>query len=97
MRHDTFITHNKDPELWEIAKNRSAFKSHLASYLIVNTFLWLTWFMSGQHYSHNGLPWAIWPTFGWGIGLAFHYLGAYIFPKSFSTQEEYEKLQKQQH
>jgi hypothetical protein len=24
-------------------------------------------------------PWFIWPTFGWGIGLVFHFLGVWVF------------------
>ncbi|MER3498208.1 MAG: hypothetical protein C4308_05985 [Chitinophagaceae bacterium] len=28
---------------------------------------------------------------GWGIGLVFHYLSAYVFPQSNSIEKEYEK------
>ena len=79
----------KDPELWEIAQRRAAFKKHLISYLIVNAFLWGIWLFTGNQ--HNGIdilqwnfshyPWPIWTSLGWGIGLAFHFAGAYIFPK----------------
>ncbi len=94
----------KDPVLWEIAQRRASFKSHLISYVIVNAFLWAIWFMSSSRYPdfnfHNvwngHWPWPLWATLGWGIGLAFHFAGAYIFPKANSIESEYEKLKNQQ-
>ena len=93
----------KDPELWEIAQKKASFKSHAVTYIIVNAFLWGIWyFSSSQHdfsfesirWSH--FPWPLWSTLGWGIGLAFHFAGAYIFPKANSVEREYEKLKNQQ-
>ena len=84
----------KDPELWEQAKKRAGFKSHLITYLIMVPFFWLIWWFSGA-YSGGGrvhLPWPVWPTAGWGVGLFFHYLGAYVFHKESSAEREYEKL-----
>jgi 2TM domain len=94
----------KDPELWEIAQKRAGFKSHLVSYIVVNAFLWAIWFFTGnQHkglhfneWSNDNYPWPIWPMLGWGIGLAFHYAGAYVFPKANSIETEYQKLKNQQ-
>jgi hypothetical protein len=93
----------KDPQLWEIAQKRAGFKGHLVSYIVVNAFLWSIWFFTGNQ--HNGIdinqwnthhyPWPIWPTLGWGIGLAFHFAGAYIFPRVNSVENEYQKLKKQ--
>ena len=93
----------KDPVLWEIAQKRAAFKKHLVSYIIVNSFLWAIWLFSSSHYEDFNLtnirwghfPWPIWPTLGWGIGLAFHYSDAYLFPKANSVEKEYEKLKNQ--
>ena len=87
----------KDPLLWEIAKKRASFKGHLASYVIVNGFLWALWYFTSyrHHLDFEGgdfLPWPIWPTLGWGIGIAFHFAGAYIFPESNSVEREYQKL-----
>ena len=86
---------DKDPQLWYIAQRRASFKYHLATYIIVNIFFWILWYFSGRHSSHEGWPWPIWPMLGWGIGLFFHYLGAYVFPKENSVEREYEKLKKQ--
>lgn len=91
----------KDPVLWEIAQKRAGFKRHLLSFLIVNAFLWAMWYFD---YGHNNnfaefparYPWPIWPTLGWGIGLAFHYVNAYMFPQVNSVEREYEKLKNEQ-
>ena len=37
-------------------------------------------------------PWPIWTILGWGIGIAFHFAGAYIFQKSNTVEREYQKL-----
>jgi hypothetical protein len=82
----------RDEELWEIAKRRASFKYHLGTYLVVIPFLWLVWYLTGSKYSGNHLPWPVWPTAGWGIGLIFHYLGAYVFSKENGVEREYERL-----
>lgn len=86
---------DRDPHLWDIAQKRASFKSHLASYVIVNGFLWGIWFFTSGRHGHDGLPWPVWPTFGWGIGLFFHFMGAYIYPKGNSVEDEYQKLKKE--
>jgi hypothetical protein len=92
----------KDPILWEIAHKRASFKRHAIVYVIINAFLWGLWFFTGNQ--HKGInlgewetkhyPWPIWTTLGWGIGLAFHFASAYIFPQVNSVEREYEKLKK---
>jgi 2TM domain len=93
----------KDPVLWEIAQKRASFKSHAVTYLIVNAFLWGIWYMSASRHNirisdigWRHIPWPIWPTLGWGLGLAFHFAGAYIFPRANSVETEYEKLKSKQ-
>jgi 2TM domain len=83
----------KDEILWEIAKKRASFKSHATVYAIVNIFLWGMWFFN-QKDNGSGYPWPMWTTLGWGIGLTFHFLGAYVFPKVNSVEREYEKLKR---
>ena len=87
----------RDEVLWEIAKKRASFKSHLLVYLLVNVFLWGIWYFSGNSDSgnHNRYAWPIWTTLGWGVGLMFHFLGAYVFPRSNSVEREYVKLKQQ--
>jgi hypothetical protein len=92
----------KDPELWEIAQRRVSFRNHLTAYILVNIFLWALWLFTGNqrsgidvsNWSTHHYPWPIWTTLGWGIGLAFHFAGAYIFPKVNSVENEYQKLQR---
>ena len=87
---------DKDPKLWQLAQRRASFKSHLATYLLVNLFLWGIWLFSGKDDYHTGLPWPVWPTFGWGIGLLFHFMGAYVNTGFGSVEKEYDKLTQNQ-
>jgi len=90
----------KDPELWEVAQKRASFKSHLVSYVLVNIFLWALWYFTAfgnADFTEDDIlvPWPVWTTLGWGIGLAYHFAGAYIFPKGNAVEREYEKLKNQ--
>ena len=82
----------RDMAKWEIAKRRASFKSHLGVYIVINLFLWGIWFFASKESDSRSIPWPVWPTAGWGIGLLFHCLGAFVFPKSNSVEREYEKL-----
>lgn len=85
-----------EKELWKIAKKRVDFKRHLYLYIISNTMFWLTWaFSGGNEDRHHVLPWPLWPMLGWGVGLAFNYVGAYHSGKNAAVQKEFEKLKKQ--
>ena len=99
MSHHQPAPEGKDPVLWEIAQKRASFKSHALTYIIVNGFFWCIWFFSGnqheievENFRWGHFPWPVWPMIGWGIGLAFHFAGAYIFPEANSVEREYEKL-----
>jgi uncharacterized membrane protein len=60
-------------------QDRSALLWHVASYVIVNAFLWVI------------VPEAaIWVTIGWGIGLAFH-LAAYFIGDDGPDNPRYQK------
>jgi hypothetical protein len=84
----------KDPELWELAQKRVSFKTHLTVYIIINIFFWLLWYFGGTPEGGDRFPWPVWPTLGWGIGVFFHFMGAYINPKNNSVEREYQKLKK---
>lgn len=84
----------RDPRLWDIAKKRASFRTHLTTYLVVNAFFWALWFLTGgKTYGNDGVPWPVWPALGWGIGLVFHYFGAYVNQGHTSIEKEYNKLQ----
>ena len=83
----------KDERLWQLAKKRAGFQRSLASYFIINAFLWaIWWFTSGRHGYNRSMLWPIWPMLGWGIGLFFQYLNAYGGDKKDLVEKEYEKL-----
>lgn len=83
----------RDPELWALAKRRASFRYHLTSYLVVNGCLWALWYFTTPAYDMRRLtPWPFFPTLGWGIGLLFHYLGAFVFPRHDAVENEYRKL-----
>ena len=93
------VPEGKDPILWDIAQKRAGFIKHASTYVIINAFLWAIWYFGNSPLEFgraNSYPWPIWSTLGWGVGLAFHYASAYVFPKSSATEREYEKLKKQQ-
>jgi len=85
----------KDKELWRVAKKRVGFKRHLASYLIINAFLWGLWWFSKGDDNDNTFPWPAWTSLGWGIGVAFDYMGAYMSNKPNAIEKEYQKLKNQ--
>ena len=87
----------KDENLWRLAKKRADFKKHLYTYIIINTFLWAIWFVTMGHEEMNWYTaWPIWPTLGWGIGIAFNYFDAYHGSKADLVEKEYEKLKREQ-
>ena len=61
-------------EIERLAQKRAAarlgWSIHASVYLLVHLALWIAALGSGQH-------WAIFPTLGWGLGLAIH--GAIVF------------------
>ncbi len=85
---------NRDEQLWRIAKKRAGFKKQLVSYIIINGFLWVIWWLTQgpNNYKNEGIPWPIWSTLGWGVGLAFSYYNAYHDNRENDTMREYHKL-----
>jgi len=102
-KHDLPVPEGKDPALWEKAQNRANFKSHAAIFVIINVFFWAIWLFTGHNHDLNvinwsseDLPWPMWCTLSWGVGLAFHFASAYIFEDKHSVEKEYDKLIDQQ-
>lgn len=93
--HQNDPSAQKDPELWEIAKRRASFKYHLFIYLVINAFLWAIWFFTRDNDGDGNYPWPIWSTLGWGLGLFFHFLGAYVFRKNDGVEKEYQRLMRE--
>jgi hypothetical protein len=89
-------TINRDPQLWRLAKQRAKFKSHLVVFLLVNSLLWLIWAVTSRNVGYAGLPWPLWSTLFWGLGLGIQGFATYgrINPSSWS-EREYARLQRQ--
>ncbi|WP_400192164.1 2TM domain-containing protein [Hymenobacter sp. B81] len=83
---------DRDPQLWRMARRRAAFKSHLVTYVFVNALLWAIWYFTGA-YTHGFVPWPVWPSVFWGLGLAIQGLTTYGFLNEQSWSErEYQQL-----
>jgi hypothetical protein len=54
-------------------ERKLGFYTHLSVFLVVNTGLFLLNLTQG-----SGRPWAMFPLFGWGIGLLFHGLAVFL-------------------
>jgi hypothetical protein len=79
-REPVFTPSGSEGDLRAVAvrrlKKQREFRVHLASFVSVNAFLWCIWLVSGV-FSGAWFPWPIFPTLGWGIGLAAHGADAY--------------------
>ncbi|MDB5201961.1 MAG: hypothetical protein JWQ27_1370 [Ferruginibacter sp.] len=100
MSNHSTMPEGADPVLWQTARKRAGFKSHAFVYLIVNAFLWTTWYFSHDSINadrwEGNFPWPLFTTLGWGLGLAFHFAGVYLFSKEDAVQKEYNKLKSKQ-
>ena len=89
-----------DEMLWAIAKKRAGFRKQLISYILVSSFMWGIWFMSGNRInlpnSFPSFPLPAWIMFWWGIGLAFSFANAYLLNTHGAVEQEYQKLKNQQ-
>ena len=87
-----------EEEVYEEARKRveakRGFYRHLAVYVIVNIMLVLIWaFAAG-----GGFPWFVFPLGGWGIGIIFHFLNAFVFeqkPDASTIEKEAEKIRRE--
>ncbi|HUU64534.1 MAG TPA: 2TM domain-containing protein [Dehalococcoidales bacterium] len=88
-----------EEELYREARKRveekKGFFIHLTVYIIVNIMLVLIWAFPGG----GGFPWFVFPLGGWGIGILFHFLGAFVFSRQTdwerkAIEKEVERLRK---
>ncbi|QJX47404.1 2TM domain-containing protein [Hymenobacter taeanensis] len=81
----------RDPQLWRMAKARARFKSHLFTYITVNLLLWTIWALTDRNFSP--LPWPVWSTLFWGIGVAIQGFTTYgNMERGQLSEREYERL-----
>ena len=79
-----------DQQIARMAKARVSFKMHLFVYIAVNVLLMLIWMMTSDDMPMDTLGdyWPMWTHLGWGIGLAFHGMGAYGYGSGMVEREE---------
>lgn len=65
MTHETLSSHEIERLAHKRAGARMGLVVHVTVYTLVNTGLWTIALMTGRH-------WAVFPTLGWGLGLAIH-------------------------
>lgn len=80
-----------DEKMWKKAKERVSFKKHLTTYVLVNIFIWIIWYLTTNGRLHI-FAWPIFTTLGWGIGILAHYFKAYVNDEEEAIQKEYDKL-----
>jgi hypothetical protein len=70
-------------------KSLRKYYTSLASFVIVNLFLYLLNFVTSGR-----ITWAFWVTFGWGIGMVFYTVQMFLFGGRFWDDWEKKQLQK---
>ena len=76
-------------------KRKREFKAAIAAYVVVNAALWLIWALSDERGDANGIPWPLWVTAFWGLGMvisAWNIYGQRPISES-EIQEEMRKIQ----
>ncbi len=72
-------------------KAKLGFYNHLAVYVVINGLLIVIYLATGLLPGYYSYPWFVWPMFGWGIGLLFHFLGTFVFSNT-NTEETRQRM-----
>ena len=76
-----------DKEAYQQAKRRVKLKREFKTHLAVYAGVILLLLIINLSTASDNL-WVKWPAFGWGIGLFFHALNAYVFPDKDTITDE---------
>ncbi len=91
------LENERDEFLWKLAAKRVKFKNHFIKYISVNLLFWIVWYFIDAQNERHGLPWPIFPTIGWGIGIVVHYVSVYHkTDNSGRIEREYQRLKKKE-
>ena len=63
------------------AKQKVDFLGHLTVYVVGIAFLVLV-----NLRTNPGHLWVVWPMFGWGIAILFHFMGTFVFAEGSAVQ-----------
>jgi hypothetical protein len=62
-------------------KQKVEFYGHLAVYVASTLFLALLNLLTNPHHL-----WFVWPMFGWGVAILFHFMGTFVFAEGTGLQ-----------
>ncbi len=84
----------RDEKLYMMAMKRveekRSFFIHLAAYILVNGLFWVLYLWQDS----GGFPWPAIISFFWGIGIAAHFLEAFVAVEEYgdAVEKEYRKM-----
>ncbi|WP_305425877.1 2TM domain-containing protein [Photobacterium leiognathi] len=88
MNKEITITEDEKQAI-EYVKSIKEFYSHLVTYLLVITVLFVINYFTSPDYW-----WAVWPALGWGIGIVSHALSAFEILNIFGPDWERKQVEK---
>lgn len=88
MNKEITITEDEKQAI-EYVKSIKEFYSHLVTYLLVITGLFVINYFTSPNYW-----WAVWPALGWGIGIVSHALSAFEILNIFGPEWERKQVEK---
>lgn len=88
MNKEITITEDEKQAI-EYVKSIKEFYSHLVTYLLVITGLFVINYFTSPDYW-----WAVWPALGWGIGIVSHALSAFEILNIFGPDWERKQVEK---
>ena len=88
MNNEIQVTDNEKAVIEQVRAIKD-FYTHLTSYVLVSTLLFIINFMTG-----TGYIWAWWPAMGWGIGIISHGLSAFEVLNFFGPDWEKKQIEK---
>ncbi|WP_305839842.1 2TM domain-containing protein [Photobacterium leiognathi] len=88
MNKEITITEDEKQAI-EYVKSIKEFYSHLVTYLLVITGLFVI-----NYFTSPDFWWAVWPALGWGIGIVSHALSAFEILNIFGPEWERKQVEK---
>lgn len=71
------MTYQTNLHSYSIESLKKGFRIHFIAFLLGTPAIWLIWYLTSTL-----VPWPLWTTPAWAIGVLFHYLGVFVFRKN---------------
>lgn len=88
MQPDTQLTYDEAQAIEKVKEIKGLY-IHMIIFVIVIAGIWILNFATSPH-----IIWAIWPTLGWGLGVAGHAIGVLDIPFLFGAEWEKKQIEK---